>query len=122
MARRVQVASGLSNVQLPNGFAYDGDDIVTLTDAQYQMIPSANLDGNPLVDLGPIGEPGDATVVQAANVAAPAALTSAAASGGEPPTEAEFNALRTDVANLRTTVASILTSLKGAGKPMVPDA
>lgn len=52
---------------------------------------------------------------RAATVAAPAAMTQAAITGGESPTEAEFNALRTDVVNLRTTVANLLTSLKNAG-------
>lgn len=52
---------------------------------------------------------------QAVTVAAPSALTSAAATGGDAPTEAEYNALRTDVSNLRTTVAALLTSLKNAG-------
>lgn len=49
---------------------------------------------------------------QAALVAAPAALTSAAITGGESPTEAEHNAVQADVAALRTTVADILTALK----------
>lgn len=70
-----------------------------------------------LAALG-LGSSGDAVYVQAAVVAAPAALTSAAITGGESPTEAEHNALQADVAALRTTVAAILTSLKGSGKPM----
>lgn len=48
-------------------------------------------------------------------VAAPAAMTQAAITGGESPTEAEFNALRADVVALRATVAALLTSLKAAG-------
>lgn len=48
-------------------------------------------------------------------VAAPAAMTQAAITGGEDPTEAEFNALRADVAALRTTVANTLVELKDAG-------
>jgi hypothetical protein len=55
---------------------------------------------------------GGAGFTQAAVVAAPGALTSAAITGGESPTEAEHNALQADVAALRTTVAAILTSLK----------
>ncbi len=58
--------------------------------------------------------PGDQTT-QAATVAAPAAMTSAAITGGESPTEAEHNALRADVVALRTTVANLLTELKAAG-------
>lgn len=44
-----------------------------------------------------------------------AALTSAAATGGDAPTEAEYNALRTDVSNLRTTVNALLSKLRTAG-------
>lgn len=55
------------------------------------------------------------TKPQAAAVATAAALTSAAASGGDAPTEAEYNALRTDVSNLRTTVAALQTALRNAG-------
>ena len=51
---------------------------------------------------------------EGATVAAPTAMTQAAITGGESPTEAEFNALRTDVSNLRTTVANLITSLKNA--------
>ncbi len=52
---------------------------------------------------------------QGATVANVAALTSSAATGGEPPTEAEYNALRTDVSNVRTTLNNLLTSLRNAG-------
>lgn len=45
----------------------------------------------------------------AATASAPAAMTQAAITGGEPPTEAEFNALRADVAALRGTVAALVT-------------
>lgn len=50
---------------------------------------------------------------QAATVAAPTALTSSV--GVAATTKAEYDALRTDVNNLRTTVANLLTSLKAAG-------
>ncbi|GAA4439410.1 hypothetical protein [Phytohabitans houttuyneae] len=54
---------------------------------------------------------GDAT--QAVAVADAPAMTSAAPiSGGESPTEAEFNALRADVVALRTTVNALLASLR----------
>ena len=52
---------------------------------------------------------------KAAHVATATALTSAAATGGEAPTEAEYNALRTDVVNLRTTVVALQTALRNAG-------
>jgi hypothetical protein len=48
-------------------------------------------------------------------VADAVALTSAAATGGDAPTEAEYNALRTDVSNLRTKVNAILAALRTAG-------
>ena len=53
--------------------------------------------------------------ITADTVAAPAAMTQAAITGGESPTEAEFNALRADVAALRGTVATLITNLKAAG-------
>ncbi len=48
-------------------------------------------------------------------VADVAALTSAAATGGDSPTEAEYNALRVDVVAIRTTVNALLASLRSAG-------
>ena len=50
-----------------------------------------------------------------AAVADAAALTSSAATGGDAPTEAEYNALRTDVAALRTTLNALLAALRTAG-------
>lgn len=44
-----------------------------------------------------------------------AALTQAAITGGESPTEAEFNALRADHAATRTAVNDLLAKLKTAG-------
>lgn len=49
---------------------------------------------------------------ESATVAAPAAMTSAAATGGDVPTEAEYNLLRADVVALRATVAALLVALK----------
>lgn len=71
-----------------------------------------------LADLASAAGAPDAVYTQAAVVAAPSALTSAAITGGESPTEAEHNAVRADVAALHTTVAALLVALKGAGKPM----
>lgn len=68
-----------------------------------------------LATLDSNGDLPAAQVAPGATVANPAALTSAAASGGDAPTEAEYNALRTDVSNLRTTVQNLLTSLRSAG-------
>ncbi len=56
---------------------------------------------------------GDAA--QAAAVADAAALTSSAATGGDAPTEAEHNAVRTDLVAVRTTVNALLASLRTAG-------
>lgn len=47
----------------------------------------------------------------ALTASAPAALTSAAITGGQDPTEAEHNALQADVAALRGTVAALVTDL-----------
>lgn len=52
MGHYVKVATGLNNVQLPDGQSYDAGDVVLLTDEQYEHIPAGNLDGNPLIDLG----------------------------------------------------------------------
>lgn len=52
---------------------------------------------------------------QGAAVANVAALTSAAASGGDAPTEAEHNALRVDVVAIRTTLLALQGSLRTAG-------
>lgn len=43
------------------------------------------------------------------------AMTQAAITGGESPTEAEFNALRTDLVNVRTTLNNLLAKLRTAG-------
>lgn len=40
------------------------------------------------------------------------ALTSAAATGGDAPTEAEYNALRADVVALRTKVNQLLAAMR----------
>lgn len=53
--------------------------------------------------------------VAAAAVADVATLTSAAATGGDAPTEAEYNALRVDVASNRTKINALLASLRTAG-------
>jgi hypothetical protein len=56
-----------------------------------------------------------ATFSQAAAQADVAALTQAAITGGESPTETEFNNLRTDHANTRTVLNSLLAKLRTAG-------
>ena len=69
-----------------------------------------------MVDIALFDASGAARVVPeraAAQTDAPA-MTQAAITGGESPTEAEFNALRTDVVNLRTTVNALLAKLRTA--------
>lgn len=51
---------------------------------------------------------------QSVTVAAPAALTGAAAAGANP-TKAEYDKTVADVVALRSTVAALLTALKNAG-------
>lgn len=113
MSRSVTIASGQSNVQLPNGGVYQAGQSVLLTDEQFAKISPSLIPGT-VVDNG---YQGDGVTTQAAAVAAPAALTSVVAAGANP-TKAEYDALRADVSALRTTVANLLTALKGTGKPM----
>ena len=58
---------------------------------------------------------GSAAAAGAAAVADLGAMTSAAATGGDAPTEAEYNALRVDAAAVRTKVNALLASLRTAG-------
>ncbi|TDD37888.1 hypothetical protein E1287_07475 [Actinomadura sp. KC06] len=74
----------------------------------------ATLDADGHVPAEQLGDAGGFS--QGAAVSDVAALTSSAASGGEAPTEAEYNALRTDVAAIRTTVNALLASLRAAGQ------
>ena len=50
-SHQVQVLPGLTQVQLPNGFAYDAGDIISLTDHEYDQIASSAF-GVLLTDLG----------------------------------------------------------------------
>lgn len=139
MARQVTIASGKTNVQLPNGQVYKAGDVVILSDEQFEQLNHALIPGT-VIDNGVVEGVEDQVVTQGANVAAPsaltttapAALTSAALTGGESPTEAEHNALQADVAALRgkvaslvtdltalrTTVAALETALSGSGKAL----
>ena len=73
--------------------------------------------GQHVMKLALVNEDGDALNVpkQGATQADVAALTQAAITGGESPTEAEFNALRTDHAATRTVLNSLLANLRAAG-------
>lgn len=111
---------------------------VIITEADFQTIPSAAL-GTKLTNNGPVVDPTDGVVTQAALVTAPAALTSTdttSANAVNPANAAytladqtalavlanelkvDHNALRADVVALRATVNTLITSLTGVGKPM----
>lgn len=61
-------------------------------------------------DIGSLQASASALATHVTAVTVPA-LTSSAATGGDPPTEAEYNALRTDVSNLRTAVLSLQAAI-----------
>lgn len=103
------------------------------TTAEWADVDATDGAASPILALGELGidlttgdmKIGDGTTAfaslpggaggTAANVAAPVAMTQAAITGGESPTEAEFNALRTDVVNVRATLAAEIAALKAAG-------
>jgi len=118
MSYKVKVAAGKKDVQLPNGKVYQENAEVILTDAEYALLSTTAFSSGTLVDLGAQPGTGDELYDQAGVVAAPAAITSVALTGGTPPTEAQYNALRADVVALRTTLAATLVALKGVGKPI----
>jgi hypothetical protein len=77
----------------------------------------ATQSGQHVMKMALFNEDGDALNVplQAAAQTDVAALTQAAITGGEPPTEAEFNALRADHAATRTVLNNLLAKLRTAG-------
>ena len=86
--------------------------------AQATVITQAELaDNRETMQLALFTEGGDpfAQATEMPLQADVAALTQAAITGGESPTEAEFNALRADHAATRTTVNALLAKLKTAG-------
>ena len=74
--------------------------------------------GQAVVDIALFNDDGTARSVpkQAAAQADVTPLTQAAITGGEPPTEAEFNALRADHAATRTVLNSLLAKMRTAGQ------
>jgi len=83
----------------------------------YQLVtPPANYVGalKPLYLYNADNTPNVASL-QAAAQADVAALTQPAITGGESPTEAEFNALRVDHAATRTVLNALLAKLRTAG-------
>lgn len=126
MAHSITVRSGFK-VQLPEPYGeQNGPVTLTITDTAYNQIPAGNFHASdaskPLIDNGLVGGAEDEVVDQAAVVAAPAALTTTQTAGASytATEQAMLNALKADVTALRTTVANLLTALKGAGKPMSP--
>lgn len=77
----------------------------------------ATQSGQHVMKMAFVNEDGDSLNIpqQAAAQTDVAALTQAAITGGESPTEAEFNALRTDHAATRTVLNSLLAKLRTAG-------
>lgn len=139
MARQVTIATGKTNIQLPNGQVYKAGDVVILSDEQFEQLNHALIPGT-VIDNGVVEGVEDQVVTQGANVTAPAALTttapaaltstapaaltSAALTGGESPTEAEHNALQADAAALRTTLAATqadVAALRGKVASLVTD-
>lgn len=121
MAHSVRTNFPLTQLPLGGGSATQrieaADTTVLLTDEEFARLPSNIFTNGTLDDLGAASGDGDVVSLQAAFVAAPAALTAAAAAGANP-TKAEHDALLADVSALRVTVANLLVALKGSGKPM----
>lgn len=106
-----------SNVVVPGyGPVPNAQTTVNITSDAFNSIPASMFSGGHLQDMGAVPDGTDAVVTQAPFVAAPAAMT-APADLGAAYSQANVNALRTDVANLRGTVAALLTALQGTGKP-----
>ena len=91
---------------------------VTVSNEEFAELTSAGrfTDGT-LTDNGAVADDGDDVSVQGTAVAAPAALTAAAAAGATP-TKAEFDALLADVTALRGKVGELITALTGPDKPL----
>ena len=117
MAHKVTVNA--NNVELPDGKAYNTGDLVTLTDEQFNQIPSAAFSGGSpvLTDSGTAPNVDDSVYTQGTHVATLGALTSAVAAGATP-TKAEYDTLRADVQANRTALNAVITAITGTGKPM----
>lgn len=138
MARLVTVNVNHTMVE---GVEYQATDVVRVSDDEFTALTAAGrFTDLTLTDGGNVANEGDEVYDQSAVVAAPAALTSVAPAaltsaqitGGQSPTEGEYNqaqadiaalrvtaaALVVDVAALRVTLAATLVALKGTGKPI----
>jgi hypothetical protein len=110
-----------TNVVVPGyGPVPNAQTTVTIDETFFDQIPASMFSGNHLQDMGGVPDPTDAVSTQAANVPAPAALTTTQTAGATYTTteQAMVNALKADVTALRGTVAALLTALTGTGKPM----
>lgn len=142
MPHKISIRSGFK-VNLPGIGEVNGPktDLV-ISDETYEQIGPDSFHASdstkPLVDGGFVSETGDAVVVQASVVAAPAALTATAIAAANAATQTgsyvqadvqtiatlanelktDYTALLADVTALRTTVANMLTAMKTAGGPM----
>lgn len=57
MAHQVKVKDGhVGFVALPDGNTYEAGAIVTLTDVQFAQLSPASIDGDPLIDMGEVGD------------------------------------------------------------------
>lgn len=142
MAHKIDIRAGFQ-VNLPGIGEVDGPKTdMVISDSTYEQLNPdafhASDATKPLVDKGFVDSSGDAVLTQAAVVAAPAALTATAIAAANAATQTgsyvqadvqtiatlanelktDYTALLADVTALRTTVANLLTELKGAGKPM----
>lgn len=108
----------LADNVIVGGAEHDTGDELTVSDAEYDALTAAGAFEDLLDDDGEVqDDDSDDLYADASLPTAMIALTSAAATGGEAPTEAEYNALRTDLVNTRTYLTGVVTSLTGAGKP-----
>jgi hypothetical protein len=142
MAHKISVRAGFQ-VNIPGVGEVDGPVTnMVVSDATFEALNPNSMSPSdstkPLIDGGFIDSSGDAVLTQAAVVAAPAALTATAIAAANAATQTgsyvqadvqtiatlanelktDYTALLADVTALRTTVANVLTELKGVGKPM----
>lgn len=112
-----------------DGADHNTGDVVIVSDDEFAALTAAGRfsGGSPLLtDQGAHADSGDGVYASSVAPAAPAALTntavtaltSAAAVGGTP-TKAEYDALRTDLVNTRTTLAAVQADLTAVRTALV---
>jgi phage I-like protein len=113
-----QVRTNVDSVEIGSMFIAASGTTVTISDEQYEALsPNAFGNGSDLTLVGQIADSGDAVSVQAPHVAPAAALT-APADLGATYTQANVNALRTDVAALQSKLNAVLSALQLPNGPM----